>query len=352
VIDVALEKFSADLLTERLRAAGALPPGRVTAVYPGEQQLTVLSTIVSLRLEYSDDARPGAPARLLLKASRDGLDASLKSVGQREVEFYRRVAPLMPDGSLVRCYDAQFDDDTFSLLLEDLSETHTILTQWPLPPSVEACERIVETWAAVHAFWWRHPRLGRDVGAFADEAAVAKGAADVRERYARFEAALGDRLWSRARELYARVLDAYERLYTPARLYATYTLVHGDAHVWNVLYPREGAASGIRIIDWDAWRIGSGLSDLAYMMALHWYPERRARLERPLLERYHAALCGHGVAGYPFDRLREDYRFQVIGRLMTPVWQQTAGLHASIWWPHLNRIVTAFDDLDCIALLP
>jgi len=44
-------------------------------------------------------------------------------------------------------------------------------------------------------------------------------------------------------------------------------------------------------------------------------------------------------------------RLVVIGHLTTPVWQQTSGLHASIWWPHLFRIVTAFDDLDCAALL-
>jgi len=35
-----------------------------------------------------------------------------------------------------------------------------------------------------------------------------------------------------------------------------------------------------------------------YMMAVHWYPERRARLEAPLLERYHAGLCARGVTDY------------------------------------------------------
>lgn len=36
----------------------------------------------------------------------------------------------------------------------------------------------------------------------------------------------------------------------PVRLYANYTLCHGDAHVWNLLYPRDcAAASGIRLID-------------------------------------------------------------------------------------------------------
>lgn len=349
--DAVVEEFSADFLTERLRAGGALPHGRVSAVHAGARQTTILSTIVQLRLEYSTDAPVEAPTRLLLKASRGGLDPSLKSVGEREVAFYRQIAPLMPNGPFVRCYDANFSEGAFHLLLEDLSETHTILTQWPLPPRVEVCEQIIDTWALLHAFWWRHPRLGRDVGTFADDATIAKGAADTRERYARFAEFLGDRLWPRAREIYGRVLDAYERLYTPARLYATYTLVHGDAHVWNLLYPGDGVASGIRLIDWDAWRIGRGVSDLAYMMAVHWYPERRARLEARLLERYHFAQRARGVTDYTLEHLWKDYRRSVIGLLAIPVWQHMLGLPPGIWWPHLNRIVAAFEDLDCAALL-
>ncbi len=61
-------------------------------------------------------------------------------------------------------------------------------------------------------------------------------------------------------------------------------------------------------------------------MALHWYPERRARLEASLLERYHAGLCTYGVIGYWLDRLWEDCRLSVLGQLSVPVWQQTLGL--------------------------
>ncbi len=259
----------------------------------------MLSTIVPLRAEYSPDAPSEAPTRLLLKATRAGLDASLPSVGEREVAFYRQAAPLMPGGPLPRCYDAEYSSGRFHLLLEDLSETHMILTEWPIPPSVEACERIVDTWAIFHAFWWRHPRLGREVGTFLDEAALAKIGAEYRGRYERFAETLGDRLWSEAR----------------------------------------------------AWRIGRGAADLAYMMAVHWYPERRARLEARLIERYHAALLAHGVTAYGLERLWEDYRLSVIGLLSTPVWQQSFGLHPSIWWPHLHRVLAAFEDLGCAALL-
>ena len=343
------EDLAPDQLTERLR--GVLPVGRVTAVHVGERPPTIVSTVVPLRVEYSADAPSEAPTRLLLKVTRPGLVADLRSIGEREVAFYRRAAPLMPDGPFARCYDAEYSEGRFHLLLEDLSETHKVITEWPIPPPVEACERIVDTWAAFHAFWWRHPSLGRDVGTFLDETALATIGADYRGRYERFAEALGDRLSSSARTVYARMSDARERLYTPARLYATYTLAHGDAHVWNLLYPRDGVASGIRLIDWDSWRVGRGAADLAYMMALHWYPERRARLERPLLERYHGGLLAHGVTGYSLERLWEDYRLSIIGHLAIPVWQQSFGLHPVIWWPHLQRILAAFDDLDCAALL-
>jgi len=123
-----------DQLTERLRVSGALPFGRVTSIHPGECRPMLVSTIMPLRVEYAPDAPSEAPTRLLLKSSRDGLAAGLQSlVGEREVACYTQAAPLMPSGPLPRCDDAEYSSGRFHLLLEDLSETHRVLTQWPLP---------------------------------------------------------------------------------------------------------------------------------------------------------------------------------------------------------------------------
>jgi len=94
----------------------------------------LVSTIMPLRVEYAPDAPSEAPTRLLLKSSRDGLAAGLQSlVGEREVACDTQAAPLMPSGLLPRCDDAEYSSGRFHLLLEDLSETHRVLTQWPLP---------------------------------------------------------------------------------------------------------------------------------------------------------------------------------------------------------------------------
>jgi thiamine kinase-like enzyme len=167
---------------------------------------------------------------------------------------------------------------------------------------------------------------------------------------AAFADRLGDRLPPARRLVYERVLASTDHLLARYRSRHQLTIGHGDAHVWNLLYPRD-PAHGLRLFDWDGWRLDLGARDLAYMMALHWYPERRRRLERALLRRYHDGLIRHGVAGYSFETLWHDYRLSVIWMLGVPVWQSSLKLGPWIWWGHLERILLAFEDLGCEELL-
>jgi hypothetical protein len=63
----------------------------------------ILSSIMPSRVEYSPDGPAEAPTRLLLKSSRDGLEAGLQSlVGEHEVAFYTQAAPFAPIESTQR----------------------------------------------------------------------------------------------------------------------------------------------------------------------------------------------------------------------------------------------------------
>ena len=77
-------------------------------------------------------------------------------------------------------------------------------------------------------------------------------------------------------------------------------------------------------------------NDLAYMMAIHWYPERRRRLERGLLDHYHAVLMENGVRGYSRTDMWEDYRLSVLWHTTTPVFQASLKLPAVIRWTTFN----------------
>ena len=105
------------------------------------------------------------------------------------------------------------------------------------------------------------------------------------------------------------------------------------------------------LFDWDGWRVDTASDDLAYMMGLHWYPDRRRRYERRLLERYHATLVARGVPDYSFSALLEDYRWSALWQITTLVWQWSFRLNPAVWWGHLERAMLTLDDLDCRALL-
>jgi hypothetical protein len=342
---------SPERLTEMLQRAGRLGRGgRVVGVVEEPARTTLISTLTRLRLEYEGDAKT-APAHLLIKTPRTDGPVSFVEQGRRETAFYIDVAPRSPRDSVAQCFDAigRDGDGPCHVLIEDLSETHHVVGEWPVPPSRGDCERLLSAYARFHAAWWDHGELGTRIGRFMTEAEVDAMRAALATHWATLRAMLGDRLTAECADRFARLLDAIPRLnqrYQSPHL----TIIHGDAHVWNALFPYDDAGS-VTIIDWASWRIDTGARDLAYMMALHWYPERRARLEQPLLRHYHAELVRHGVRGYDVDALLADYRLAALRQLTIPVWQASAKLPPAVWWGHLERSMRAFEDLGCAALL-
>jgi ecdysteroid kinase len=343
---------NADHLTAALRKSGVLGDGSVREVDLENPHDTILSRIARLKLTYEGVAS-GAPPSLILKTARsDRLNASWVA-GRQEVAFYTQVAPRLPVGLVPRCFDADWNAETneWYLLLEDLTATHMPATIWPLPPTLDQCEIIVESLARVHAEWWDNPSLGVSVGIWLDANALDRNRQTFSEHFARFTNQFGDRIPLERRELYHRLVDAVPRLRQRYLSHRDVTIIHGDAHVWNCFLPRDVEDNDARFFDWDGWRIEVGSSDLAYMIAMHWYPDRRQKYERLLLDRYHEALLAYGVKGYDRRALEDDYRLAVLLRSMTPVWQAANNIPPVIWWNNLERIFLAVDDLDCRELL-
>jgi thiamine kinase-like enzyme len=340
---------SNESLTRWLRASGALGDGRVGDIAVESARSTLLSKVLRLRIAYEGEAA-GAPASVFFKT---GLPERLNTGwGRSETAFYAKVAPETPAGLLPRCFEAHFDDDRkdWRLLLEDLTDTHAIVTVWPLPPTSADCKRIIEARARFHASWWDDPRLGASIGQWDEASAIDAFLRRLAERLAQFADRLGDGLPRERRELYDAVLDRAPKLIARYGRQRNMTIVHGDAHVWNCFLPRDGGAD-VRLFDWDSWRLGSATEDLSYMMAVHWYPDRRRRMEAPLLDAYHAALGEYGVKTYDRSALAEDYRLSVLWQIMTPVLQAGIAIPPVIWWNNYERIFMAVEDLGCRELL-
>jgi thiamine kinase-like enzyme len=333
-------------LTAVLRKAGALDYGVVREVTVLSSRDTILSHITRLGLGYVGQS-DGAPQSLMLKMPHPAFAKKLPNAGRREVAFYTKLAPGMPAQLLPRCFDGDFDEQslTWHLLLEDLTDSHEIATAWPLPPSRGQAMAIVAALARMHAAWWDHTSLGEMAGDWMSTDDTANLLEIFAGHYDRFADSLGDRLSEERRDLFRRFLEQWARLFQRYHSHRHVTITHGDAHTWNFLLPRASIVDSVRIFDFDQWRINVPTSDLAYMMALQWYPETRQVLERPLLDGYYNTLIEHGVTGYSREALHRDYRLSVLWHITTPIWQWNASIPAVIWWNNLQRVLLAVDDL-------
>ena len=346
------EAANADQLTSALRRVGLLDGGRVTSVTVDKSLPTLLSQIFWLRLSYDGNV-PAAPPSLILKTELPNRPAAQWESGRKEVAFYTDVASATPPGLLPRCFDARHDTSTgaWHLLLEDLSDSHMVATQWPLPPSLAQCEKIVRTHARFKASWWDDPRLGKTVGTWPQSDGVQTWLQNLVKTYESFADSMGDRLSVERRGFYARLFDQAPRLVQRYLDRRRMTIIQGDSHFWNCFLPREGLDDSSRLFDWDGWRVTFAAEDLAYMMAMHWYPELRQRAEPHLLDCFHQELEAHGVADYDRRALQDDYRLGVLWMTTRPIWIQSFGIPPLIWWNHLERIHLAAEDLDCRELL-
>ena len=318
--------------------------------------VTVMSSLkklrshtLRLRLDYESPAAD-APSSMIFKTGHLDCAGHPSSTNDGEIAFYRDIAPALPARVVPRCFEAvdATDMTAWHLLLEDLTDSHFIATAWPLPPTLEQCTNIVQTWARFHAAWWDDPRLGVSVG---DATWWERYLRGFGERFERFTDRFGEFMPRERRELYERLIEQTPHLLARTFTQRNLTIIHGDAHWWNCFLPHQGDGEDIRIIDWETWHISTATTDLAYMMAMLWYPDRRSRIEGLLLDRYHAELLTRGVRGYDRQALDDDYRLSALWLITRPVGQALINIGPAVWWNNLERIMLAVDDLGCRDLL-
>lgn len=338
-------------LTGLLRRLGLLQTGKAVEVRVRSSSQTPWSEITHLEVVYSPAAPASAPRLLFLKTGKGGAG---------EIAFYRLAGGRLAGLPVPPCYEAVYAQkaDRSHLLLKDLSETHSLVAPWPLPPLLPQGQAVVRSLAHLHAGWWENPDLGRTAGSLQwnllSHRHYLETLAWWQEKYAAFADFLGDRFFPEERHIYAQALALIPRLwdaYWRPRLATlkAFTLIHGDAHPGNLLYPRHPEEDPIYLVDWQGIRIGKGATDLAYMVTFHWYAEREKAM--PLLESYFSALIEYGVQDYDWDSFWLDYQVSVASYLFDPVRLFAHDVEPEVWWPIFCKGLLAFAEFDCASLV-
>lgn len=124
-----------------------------------------------------------------------------------------------------------------------------------------------------------------------------------------------------------------------------------DAHAWNILLPRDPGKGRVYLLAWQTYPPWISAQDLVYHITLFWYPELRRLMETALLDRYYQSPGGAcGVEDFTRDALLIDYRLSVMRCLYVPAIHGGNLDTAWLWWPQLQNVMAAFEDLDCAEL--
>lgn len=297
------------------------------------------------RCELTDSADQGASAkRVFLKVCRSDVDESMSQAFLAETAFYKRSTRSRRHPGVIHCHGTGAAPGGFLyLILEDLSETH-YTPEWPLPPTTRECELAVECLGKLHARHWCANSLARNLSrryplARPSIKMIAKTASA-------FVKVVKGRISRRRLQCYRAAVDIFFIQWESRVKANPTTLLHGDAHFWNFLYPINSASADVRLCDWQFWRFGSPACDLAYLISLHHAEGERATAEERLIKLYHETILKHSVTGYTIEQIWHEYRLFVWYHLVRVApFQWSISLPPSIWWPAFERSLAAFEQL-------
>lgn len=345
------EQITREWLTQVLLRSGALTSGEVAGVEINANDRP-LSSIYKLRIVYSEKSDGAKPTHLFLKTV--NADQDDEFFGPSEVDYYVRDYVGVDCAPLIRCYDGVFSAEQrrYHLLLDDLSDSHVETTT--KTPTLAYGLALAEALACLHAHWWGAERIAQSGDRLPSAAQIDRFVAIARPGAGHIVAAMPDQLQPHWPAALAELLERHP----PAMIARTadpngFALIHGDVNRTNVLVPRVGDQP-LYIIDRQPfdWSLTVWLAvyDLAYALVLDWAPEQRRRQEIEILHHYHDQLVARGIRDYPWERLLDDYRLSVAICVYVAIEWCRGGINhewAHIWWPKLQKSLTACDELNC-----
>lgn len=355
-VPLKLSELTPEWLTQALRANGAITEARVIEVKrePLGEGEGFLGQLERLHLSY-DVALPGAgaPATVIAKlpslVAKNRVMAELLGAYEREILFYRELAPKLPC-RMPRVYYGEMDHNPLSkhapkiiawldrrpswviglvmlltMLMVRVSRRGYALLMEDLAPaevgdqvagaSPERCRDALVELAALHAALWQSPELDAHYWLARQDIAIHS----IGLLYRRSRPRFADRFLAQHPELgpYLDWLD--ENADELARCFhgtSPHSLLHMDYRLDNLFFgepagkPAENSGDdpGITVVDWQVVGRGPGIYDVAYFIMGSLAPEVGGDVEAELVVAYHQALVAGGVADYPLERCQFDYQ--------------------------------------------
>lgn len=307
---------TAEWLTERLRAAGELPAGKVASVAWQPIGTGQVGDSARFTLSYEGGEGPETLAGKFPAADATSRGtAAAFGLYTKEVGFYRELAPAL-DVRVPRTYAAEVDESgsEFVLLFEDLGPCRQ--GNQLDSCSIEDARHAIRQAAAIHAPSWNDDALIERDWLHTKPEALAQIKALYPQAHAVFAQRYADTLEPELMRVCAELNEASDHWF--GREGGDRCLIHGDFRLDNMLFDIRGGAEPIAVLDWQTVAVGSGLTDIGYFLGCGIGDALRREAERELIDLYCAEMTARGV---PLSReaVWDDYRLGALHGVSTAV---------------------------------
>ncbi len=320
-----INEITAAWVTDLLRAAGTIKQGAVrhADVKPLGEGFGLLSGQARVRLTY-DREEAGAPASLVIKLPSTAPDsatfAESTHIYEREIRFYREVAPITPI-RVPRVYATFLEpsDGTFILVMEDLGRLK--LGDQVAGLSYDQVLSAARTIAPLHAKWWngdKRRELPWVPSVEKQERYLNLSEERLREAWPAFLADLGDSVPPGGRALGERIIEKLDRVFETFNA-GPRTLTHFDYRADNLFFDDPAKKESVVVLDWQLAMWGLGAYDIARLAGGSLPPAQRSNHHREIVNTWHAGLIAGGVKDYTQDQAWHDYRISAIVATLNPI---------------------------------
>src|SRR5262245_37498760 len=320
-----IEEISAPWMTEVLRGAGILRRATVDAVNVRAigQGLGFLSGRARVTLTY-DQSEEGAPATVVVKLPatiKAGMDfAESTNAYEREIRFYREVAPCTPI-RVPRMFATIMEpaDNAFILVMEDLKAL--VAGDQVCGMSRAQVLAAVQTIAPLHALWWngdQRQALPWVPSVEQQLKMLSLTPKTIRTAWPLFLESIGGSLPRAGRALGERIIQHLDGILA-AFVKGKRTLVHFDYRADNLFIDDLSRRAPIVVVDWQLVMWGLGAYDVARLAGGSIPPAQRGGHHEEIVECWHRGLTAGGVTGYSYEEAWHDYRLSAIVATLNPV---------------------------------
>lgn len=346
-IPATLDGIDADWLTAALSTR--YPGVEVTAMHHG-RLIAGTGTKLRVVLEYNEAGhKAGLPPTMWIKGGFDGVHNDIMAGGNAaEAIFFKQVAPSI-DANVPHCHYAATEGPAGRsvVLLGDLLSRNVTFGRATAPLTVDTVRAGLDLQASYHATWWDRDSELLD--------GVTTGAPWLYGAIMHLlEKPNWDELVTRRAEIIPAPLRDRDRVVAASEAWfeweksGTHTLLHGDAHLGNWYFERDGRPG---LLDWQVVNRGIFTHDVTYFMISALTVADRRNHGDELLRYYLDRLTAHGVTNPPtFEEAHLAHRRDIMHGFWWAVTPSTMQPE-DICWATTERYAAAAHDLDMLEAL-